>query len=76
MGEDFWTARGVRQGCLLSPLLFIVLIADVEEEMRRVKWDGVRLEDGRVCTLAYADNIVWMAENEDEMKSMIDRFER
>lgn len=30
MGEDFWTARGIRQGCPLSPLLFHILMANLE----------------------------------------------
>ncbi|XP_024868251.1 trichohyalin-like [Temnothorax curvispinosus] len=37
LGEVFWTGRRVRQGCPLSPILFNVLLADLEEEMGRVK---------------------------------------
>lgn len=37
VGESFWTARGIRQGCLLNPILFNILIADIEEQMGRVK---------------------------------------
>lgn len=42
-GEIFWTGRGVRQEYPLSPNLFNILIADLEEEMRKGRWDGVRL---------------------------------
>ena len=33
--ESFWLARGVRQGCSLSVLLFIILIFDIVEEIRK-----------------------------------------
>lgn len=56
-GEDFWTVKVMKQGCPSGPLLFSVLIADLEEEMRRVKQGGVRLEDGSVYSLRQHDVI-------------------
>lgn len=76
MGESFWTARGVRQGCPLSPLLFNLLVADMEEELERVKWGGVRLGEKKVFSLAYADDMVLLVEEEGGMRSMIERLER
>ncbi|XP_039312991.1 uncharacterized protein LOC120359478 [Solenopsis invicta] len=76
VGKGFWTARGVRQGCPLSPILFNLLVADLEEEMRKVKWGGVKIGEVRVYTLSYADDVVLLAEGEGEMKSMLERLER
>lgn len=75
MGEGFWTARGVRQGCPLSSLLFNLLIADMEEGIRNLRWGGIELGGRKVYLLAYADDVVLLAEEEAEMRSMIVRFE-
>lgn len=60
-GKEFWTVRGVRQGCPLSPLLFNLLVADLKEEMGKVKWGGIMIEEERVYILAYADDMVLLA---------------
>ncbi|XP_071653873.1 uncharacterized protein [Temnothorax longispinosus] len=47
----------------------------MKQEMGRVKWGGVMLGGKRVYTLAYADDVVLMAEDEDQMRSMLERLE-
>jgi len=75
LGKGFWTARGVRQGCPLSPILFNLLVADLEEELGKVKWGGVKLGEGKIYSLAYADDIALLAEDEGGMKCMMCRLE-
>lgn len=43
--------------------------------MGKVKWGGIRLGEGRIYTLMYADDIMLLAENEDKMRSVIERLE-
>ncbi|XP_067207866.1 golgin subfamily A member 6-like protein 22 [Linepithema humile] len=76
VGENFWTARGVKQGCPLSPLLFNIMLADIEEEMGKVKRGGVKLRGNRIYSLAYADDMVLVAEEEEEVRGMMERLER
>lgn len=40
--ESFWTGR-VIQGCPLSLYIFNLLTANLEEDMRKGSWEGVRL---------------------------------
>jgi len=54
----------------LSPILFNILMADLEEKMEKVKWEGVKLGGKRLYSLAYTDDIMLMADKEEEMGSM------
>ncbi|XP_051169309.1 uncharacterized protein LOC127286774 [Leptopilina boulardi] len=75
LGNVFWLARGLRQGCPLSPLLFNLLIADLEERMEKRRKGGVSLGKRRVYILAYADDVALMAENESGMRLLMNEFE-
>lgn len=57
-------------------MLFNILLADAEEFFGRVKWGGIRIGEKKIHSLAYADDMVLMAKGEDEMRSMIGRFEK
>ena len=56
--EEFWTTRGVRQECPLSPTLFNAFFSDLEEDMNKVQEGGIMIGRKKVRTIVYADDIV------------------
>lgn len=46
--EKFWTTRGLRQECLLSPTLFLLYTADLEKKMKRIQIGGVAIEREKI----------------------------
>jgi len=71
----FWTRKGVRQGCPLNPLLFALVIADVEEKMKKGQVGGILIGKDRIWTLTYANDLVLLAKNEESMKEIMKRLE-
>lgn len=68
--------KGIRQGCPLSPTLFNLMTTDMEVEMgKREKVEGVKLMGERVYSLAYVDDIVLLAEEEQGVKCLIGKAE-
>ena len=74
-GEEFWTGRGLRQGCPISPLLFSILLADLDEKMEKKGKGWTILGNKRIYSLAYADDVVLLADDKGGMNLLMKRFE-
>ena len=70
--ESDWveSKRGVRQGCILSPLLFALY---TEELALRVKESGLGMAVGneKLSILMYADDIIIMSDSSDELQELL-----
>lgn len=66
---------GVRQGCLLSPDLYIVFVNDLLVHLEN-SGIGIQVGDyttpGRVPGVMYADDLVLMAESEEDLQRLLD----
>ena len=68
----FQIGKGVRQGCMLSPCLFnlyaeyIMRNAGLEEAQA-----GIKIAGRNINNLRYADDTTFMAESEEELKSLL-----
>ena len=68
----FQIGKGVRQGCILSPYLlnlyaeYIMRKAGLEEAQA-----GIKISRRNTNNLRYADDTTFMAESEEELKSLL-----
>ena len=67
----FQIGKGVHQGCILSPCLFNLYVKYI---MRSVSLDeaqaGIKIAGRNINNLRYAGDITFMAESEEELKSL------
>jgi len=57
-------------------LFFALIIANVEEEMKKGQVGRVWIGKNRIWTLAYVDDLILLAKNEESMKETMKRLER
>ena len=73
----FQTGKGVRQGCILSPYLFNLY---VEYIMRNAGLEeahaGIKIARTSINNLRYADDTTFIAESEEELKSLLMKVKR
>ena len=62
----------MRQGCLLSPILFALFLNDSQDYLFEGGTKGINLRDITVCTLLYAGDLVLIAESECDLKLHMD----
>ena len=65
--EPFGVSCGLRQGCILSPLLFSLYVNSLVSKLKGAEV-GVKCGDQLISVLMYADDAVIVAEDEKSMK--------
>ena len=62
--------RGLRQGCNLSSILFIIYLSELSNRMRAGDL-GIKLESGEVvCILLFADDIILVADSVESLEKL------
>lgn len=72
--EEIEIKRGVRQGCVLSPLLFNIYSEEIIKEALEEKTAGIRINGIPINNLRYADDTVLVAESAIELQDLLDRI--
>ena len=71
--SDLFPVRvGLRQGCPLSPILFIIFMDRISRCSQGV--EGVRFGDLRIGSLLFADDVVLLASSDRDLQLSLDRF--
>lgn len=71
MSDWFNTTRGVKQGCILSPVLFSFLLNDLHDSLGS---GGIFIEELVIRVLLYADDLIILAENPEMLQRLINRL--
>ena len=66
---------GVKQGCILSPILFSMFINDLTIDIKSAN-RGINFEGLNISSLLYADDVVVFAEPPQDLQQMLDCIDR
>ena len=71
MSRSYQVTTGLREGCVLFPILFSIFIMDLAEELKR-KGLAVEIKGHWRGACFFADDIVLVAEASKELQEMLD----
>lgn len=74
MSEEIEIKRGVRQGCILSPLLFNAYSEEILKKALEEETAGIKINGIPVNNIRYADDTIIIAENIDDLQRLMNRI--
>ena len=74
LGEFFQTTVGVRQGCLLSPVLFNIYLEKIMQDTLLDHHTSISIGGRPLCNLRFADDIDLMAGSNNELQVLTTRL--
>ena len=70
--EKFRINQGVKQGCILSPLLFNIFVSDLTTALNEGESDPVKIDNiGTLNSLIWADDLLLLSESEHGLNNML-----
>ena len=72
----FQIAKGLRQGCILSPCLFNLYAEYMRNAGLEEAQSGIKIARRKINNLRYADDTTLMAESEEVLTKPLDESER
>ena len=73
--DVFPSSRGVRQGCLLSPVRFALYLNDLNRQIKESS-QGVLVDDISIHSFLYADDLVLIAKDRKDLQSQLNTFDK
>ena len=64
------SVRGVRQGCILSPLLFGLYTEELTVRVKEMRL-GMTVGNEKLATLLYADDVVIFSKTSEKLQEML-----
>lgn len=71
--NNFSSYKGVRQGCVLSPLLFNLFINDIPNIFNKT-CKPINIGESDINCLMYADDLVLMSESKEGMEKCLENL--